>query len=90
MANHKSAEKRIRVTAAKTEANANIRGRVRTFVKKAEIAIASGNKEEATAAFIKAESELGKGRSKGIVKKNTVARKVSRLAKKLKAVCVEQ
>lgn len=86
MANHKSAEKRIRVTQVRTEANDAVRGRIRTFVKKAEIAIANGSAEEAKAAVVKAESELGKGKSKGVIKKQTVARKVSRLAKKLKAV----
>ncbi len=86
MANHKSAEKRIKVTQARTVVNDARRSRVRTFVKKAEAAIATGNKEEATTAVRVMESEITRGVSKGVVHKNTAARKVSRMVKKLKAM----
>ncbi|MBR7158739.1 MAG: 30S ribosomal protein S20 [Alphaproteobacteria bacterium] len=86
MANHKSAEKRIRANAARAAVNGARRSRIRTFIKKAELAIKGGNKEEAVAAFIKAESEMAKGVNKGVMHKNTVARKVSRLCARLKAI----
>jgi len=86
MANHKSAEKRIKVTEARTIVNDARRSRVRTFVKKAEAAIIKGNKDEATEAVRVMESEITRGVSKGVVHKNTAARKVSRMVKKLKAM----
>ena len=86
MANHKSAEKRIKVTKARTIVNDARRSRVRTFVKKAEAAIIKGNKDEATEAVRVMESEITKGVTKGVVHKNTAARKVSRMVKKLKAM----
>jgi small subunit ribosomal protein S20 len=86
MANHKSAEKRIKVTKARTIANDARRSRVRTFIKKAEAAIVRGNKDEATAAVRVMESEITRGVNKGVVHKNTAARKVSRMVKKLKAM----
>ena len=86
MANHKSAEKRIRVTKARTIVNDARRSRVRTFVKKAEAAIIKGNKDEAVEAVRVMESEINRGVSKGVVHKNTAARKVSRMVKKLKAM----
>ena len=86
MANHKSAEKRIKVTKARTIVNDARRSRVRTFVKKAEAAIIKGNKDEATEAVRVMESEITRGVSKGVVHKNTAARKVSRMVKKLKAM----
>ena len=86
MANHKSAKKRITITAKRTKVNDMRRSKIRTAVKKAEVTIANGSKEDAKKAFIKAESEMSKGASKGVFHKNTVARKISRLAKKLKAM----
>ena len=86
MANHKSAEKRIKVTKARTIANDARRSRVRTFIKKAEAAIVRGNKDEAAAAVRVMESEITRGVNKGVVHKNTAARKVSRMVKKLKAM----
>ncbi|MCB1385504.1 MAG: 30S ribosomal protein S20 [Nitratireductor sp.] len=86
MANTASAKKAVRKLAARTEVNKANRSRMRTFVRKAEEAIASGDKEAASTAFKAAEPEIMKAVSKGILKKNTAARKVSRLAKRVKAV----
>jgi small subunit ribosomal protein S20 len=86
MAHHKSAQKRIRQTEARTEVNRDRRSRVRTFVKKVESAIVAGDKTAATAAFKLAEPEMRRGVSKGVVKLNTVSRKVSRLAAAIKAL----
>lgn len=86
MAHHKSAEKRIRQTERRTEVNRDRRSRVRTFVKKVEAAIASGDKTAAAAAFVQAEPEMRRGVTKGVVKLNTVSRKISRLSARIKAL----
>ncbi len=86
MAHHKSAQKRIRQTEGRTEVNRARRSRIRTFVKKVELAIASGNGEAASAALKAAQPELDRGVSKGVVHKNTVARKLSRLSARVKAL----
>ena len=80
MASHKSAEKRIRQTAKRTEINRSRMSRVRTFVKKVEVAIASGDREAARAAFQLAQPELHRAVTKGVLHRNTVSRKLSRLA----------
>ncbi|KAA0686772.1 30S ribosomal protein S20 [Azospirillum brasilense] len=86
MANHKSAEKRIRQTARRTEINRNRVSRIRTFVKKVETAISSGNKAEAAEAFKAAQPEMMRGASKGVLHRNTVSRKLSRLSARIKAL----
>jgi small subunit ribosomal protein S20 len=86
MANHKSAEKRIRQTARRTAVNKARVSRLRTFVKKVEAAIASGDKEAAKAAFDAAQPELHRGVGKGVVHKNTASRKLSRLSSRIKAL----
>jgi len=86
MANTASAKKAVRKIAARTEVKKANRSRMRTQVRKVEEAIASGDKEAASNAFKAAQPEIMKAVSKGILKKNTAARKVSRLAKRLKAV----
>ncbi len=86
MANHKSAEKRIRQTEKRTAINRARKSRVRTFVKKVEVAIASGDKEAAQSAFRLAQPELHRATSKGVLHKNTVARKLSRLAARINAL----
>lgn len=86
MANHVSAEKRIRQTARRTAVNGARLSRLRTFVKKVETAIASGDKEAARAAFAAAQPELQRGAQKGVVHKNTAARKLSRLSARIKAL----
>ncbi len=79
MANHKSAEKRIRQTKKRTERNRFYRTRIKNITKAVEVAVESENIEEATEAFKKANKNIHKYVSKGILKKNTAARKVSRL-----------
>jgi small subunit ribosomal protein S20 len=86
MANHKSAEKRIRQTERRTAVNRARVSRVRTFIKKVETAIESGNKDAARDAFLAAQPELQRGVGKGVVHKNTAARKLSRLSSRIKAL----
>jgi small subunit ribosomal protein S20 len=86
MATHVSAEKRIRQTARRTAINRARLSRIRTFVKQVESAIAAGDKEAARAAFKAAQPELQRGASKGVLRKNTVARKLSRLSARIKAL----
>ena len=85
MANTKSAKKATRVSARRTEINKNRVSRMRTFVRKVEEAIASGNQAEAAAALQAAQPELMRGAQKGVLHKNTASRKVSRLAARLKS-----
>lgn len=84
MANHKSSEKRIRQTVTRTEVNRTRVSRIRTSVKKVEAAIASGNRLEAQQALREAQPELMRGVSKGVVKKGTASRKISRLSARIK------
>jgi small subunit ribosomal protein S20 len=86
MANHKSAKKRIRRNDAFNEVNSNRRSRIRTFVKKVEEAIATGNAEDARNAFKAAQPEMHRGVTHGVLHKNTVARKLSRLSARIKAL----
>jgi len=86
MAHHQSAKKRIRQTERRTDVNINRVGRIRTFVKKVELALLAGNAAEAAAALKLAEPELMSGVSKGVVHKNTASRKVSRLSARVKAL----
>ncbi len=86
MANTVSAKKMIRKIAKRTAINKSRRSRVRTFLRKVEEAIASGNRNEAAEALRAAEPELMRAAQKGIVHKNTASRKVSRLALRVKAL----
>ena len=86
MPSHPSAEKRVRITAKRTAVNKNRVTRVRSIVRKAEEALAGGDKKAATAAFKAAERGIMKGVSKGVIHKNSGSRKVSRLARRLKAL----
>ncbi|HXZ02557.1 MAG TPA: 30S ribosomal protein S20 [Stellaceae bacterium] len=86
MATHVSAEKRIRQTARRTAVNRARLSRIRTFVKKVETAIAAGDKEAASAALKAAQPEMQRGAQKGVMHKNTVARKLSRLSARIKAL----
>jgi len=86
MANIKSAEKRIRQTAKRTERNIARRSRMRTFVKRVETAIASGDQSAAGEALKLAQAELDRAAQKGVLKRNTAARKVSRLNARVKAL----
>ncbi len=84
MAHHISAKKRIRQTERRTEVNRARVSRIRTQVKKVELAIAAGDAEAAKAALLVAEPELMKGAQAGVLHKNTASRKVSRLAARVK------
>jgi small subunit ribosomal protein S20 len=86
MATHVSAEKRIRQTARRTDVNRGRVSRIRTFVKKVETAIAARDKEAARAAFKAAQPEMQRGAMKGVFSKNAVARKLSRLSARIKAL----
>ncbi len=84
MANTPGAKKAIRKIARRTEVNKARRSRVRTYLRRFEEAIAGGDAGAAKTAFVEAQSELMRAVSKGVVHKNTGARKVSRLAARLK------
>ena len=84
MANTPGAKKAIRKIARRTEVNQARRSRMRTFIRKFEEALASGDASTAKDAFVRAQSELMRAVSKGVVHKNTGSRKVSRLAAQLK------
>ncbi len=86
MPHHKSAEKRLRQTATRTVINRARLSRVRTFVKKVESAIETGDKGAAQSAFQLAQPELHRATTKGVLHKNTVARKLSRLAARINAL----
>jgi small subunit ribosomal protein S20 len=86
MAHHASARKRVRQTKRRTVINRARQSRVRTFVKKVEAAIASGDKEAAAAAFKEMQPELMHGARVGVVHANLVARKLSRLSARIKAM----
>jgi len=86
MANTSSAKKAARKIGARTEINRNRRGRVRTFLRKVEEALAAGDKTAAAAALKAAEPEIMRAASKGVVHKNAAARKFSRLTQRVKAL----
>jgi small subunit ribosomal protein S20 len=86
MPHHQSAEKRLRQTEKRTAVNRARMSRVRTFVKTVETAIASGDKAAAETALQNAQPELHRATSKGVMHRNTVARKLSRLAARINAL----
>lgn len=86
MANNPSAEKRIRQTEKRTERNRARRSRVRTFLRRVELAIAAGKKDDATRAFKDCQPEMQRAVSKGVAHLNTVSRKLSRLSARIKAI----
>lgn len=86
MANIQSAEKRIRQTERRTVINKNRISRIRTFIKKTETAIASGDAGAAQQAFSAMQPEIQRGVTKGVLHRNTAARKISRLHARLKAM----
>ena len=86
MANHKSAEKRIRQTERRTAVNSARKSRIRTFIKKVERAIAGGDRTVAAEAFKAAQPEMMRGVTKGVMHANTVSRKLSRLSARIKAL----
>jgi small subunit ribosomal protein S20 len=86
MANTTSAKKMTRKIAKRTIINRSRRSRVRTFIRKVEEAIASGNQAAAAEALRAAEPEIMRAAQKGVVQKNTASRKVSRLASRIKTL----
>lgn len=86
MANTTSAKKRVRRDLRQTRVNSDRRNRIRTYVKKVEAAIQAGDKDAANAALKAAQPEIMRGVTRGVVPKNTAARKVSRLSRRIKAL----
>lgn len=86
MANNASAKKRIRQTTRRTSVNRIRVSRIRTFLRRVETAIAGGNKAEAEAALRQAQPELMRGQKRGVMHRNTVSRKLSRLSARIKAM----
>lgn len=86
MANTPQAKKRIRRNERRAEVNGARVGRIRTFIKKVESALTSGDKAAAETALKAMQPELARGVAKGVVHKNTAARKFSRLTKRLAAL----
>jgi small subunit ribosomal protein S20 len=86
MANTPQAKKRIRRNSRRTTINRTRVSRIRTFVKQVEAALEAGDKEQAAAALQKVQPELARGVAKGVVHKNTAARKMSRLSKRVSAL----
>lgn len=86
MANTLQAKKRVRRNAKREEINKARRSRIRTYVKKVELAVEAGNADEAKVALKEAQPELMRGVTKGVLHKKTASRKVSRLAKRVKAL----
>ena len=86
MANSAQARKRVRQTEVRTERNQMKRSRMRTQVKKLEKAIEAGDKTAIGASFTAAMSELQKAAGKGLIKKQTAARKISRLASRIRSL----
>ncbi len=83
MANTPQARKRIRRNARRTDVNRNRVSRIRTLIKKVESALLTGDKDAAATAMSAMQPELARGVAKGVVHKNTAARKFSRLTKRL-------
>jgi small subunit ribosomal protein S20 len=83
MAHHPSAKKRIRQTVRRTQINRVRTSRIRTFIKKVELAVASGDREAAQDALRAAEPEIRRGVNKGVLKLNTASRRISRLSRKV-------
>lgn len=86
MANTSSAKKMVRKIARRTAINKSRRSRMRTFIRRVEEAISSGDKKAAEAALKNAEPEIMRAVTKGVIHKNTGSRKVSRLARRVKAI----
>ena len=86
LANHKSALKRIRTNKKKTLVRSSRITFLRTSIKSVETALENKDKTAAIEAFKSAESQIMKGVSKGVMKKNTASRKISRLSNRIKAL----
>ena len=86
MANHISSKKRIRRNSRMEIINKVRKNRVRTFIKKVELAILNGDKTLASDAFKVAQPEMHRSVTKGVFKKNTISRKLSRLSTRIKNI----
>jgi small subunit ribosomal protein S20 len=86
MANTPQARKRIRRNNRRAEINTARMSRIRTFLKRVELAIEAGDKDAAKVALKEAQPELDRGAARGVMHKNTVARKLSRLNKRVAAL----
>ena len=86
MANTLQAKKRIRRNDRRAEVNGARRSRIRGFIKKVETACTEGDKEAAQTALKTAQPEIARGVAKGVLHKNTAARKMSRLSKRIAAL----
>ena len=86
MAHHRSAKKRIRQTEKRTAINRSRVSRIKTFMRKVETALAQGDFSTAQSAFAAAEPEIRRGVTKGVLHMNTASRKISRLARRVRAI----
>jgi len=86
MANTASARKRIRQNERRRERNVARTSRMRTFIKKVEQAIQAGDKSAAADAFKAAQPEMQRAAGKGVISKNTISRKLSRLSARIKGL----
>jgi small subunit ribosomal protein S20 len=86
MANTPQAKKRIRRNDKRAEVNGARVSRIRSFVKKVEAALETGDKDQAQLALRAAQPEMARGVARGVLHKNTVARKMSRLSKRVAAL----
>jgi small subunit ribosomal protein S20 len=86
MANHPSAKKRIRQTIRRTAVNRSRVSRIRTYLKRVELAIQAGDRDAAAQALQAAQPEVHRGVTKGVLHRNTAARKLSRLSHRVKAI----
>ncbi len=86
MANTAQSKKRARQAEARQDVNKARRSRIRTFLRKVEEALSSGNADAAAAALNAAQPELMRGVTKGVLHKNTASRKMSRLTSRVKAL----
>ena len=86
MANTPQAKKRIRRNDRRAEVNGARVGRIRTFVKKVELALVAGDKGAASEALAAAQPEIARGVAKGVMHKNTASRKFARLTKRVSAL----
>lgn len=86
MANSPQAKKRVRQIARRTAVNKSRRSRIRTFLRKVEEAIASGDQGAARAALVAAQPEIMRGATKGVLHRNTASRKISRLNSRIKTM----
>lgn len=86
MANTPQAKKRARRNIVRAEINGNRVGRIRTFVKRVEAALAAGDRDGASAALAAAQPEIARGVAKGVIHRNTAARKFARLTKRVTAL----